>query len=175
MISSFDPKCVAESLQTVGLKRLPAVRFVSLSPLMAYFCPPSRKKTVSHSMKISTKQKEFIRFCLVGGGATALHYGIYLLLNRVMNTTIAFSTGYLISFFANFVLSNYFTFKTRPSAGKGVGFTISHIVNYLLQVGFLNLFIYLGVPKNWAPLPVYAITVPINFILVRTALKSSRL
>ena len=110
-------------------------------------------------MKISTKQKEFIRFCLVGGTATGIHYGIYLLL----------------SFFANFILSNYFTFKTRPSAGKGVGFTISHIVNYLLQVGFLNLFLHLGIPKNWAPLPVYTITVPINFILVRTALKSSRL
>ena len=131
---------------------------------------------IAHSMKISTKQKEFIRFCLVGGAATGIHYGIYLLLNKVMNTTIAFSTGYLISFFANFILSNYFTFKTRPSAGKGVGFTISHIVNYLLQSGFLNLFIYvLKVPETWAPLPVYAITVPINFILVRTALKSSRL
>ena len=64
----------------------------------------------------------------------------------------------------------------RPSAGKGVGFTLSHIVNYLLQSGFLNLFIYvLKVPETWAPLPVYAITVPINFILVRTALKSPRL
>ena len=127
-------------------------------------------------MKISTKQKEFFRFCLVGGTATGIHYGIYLLLNRVMNTNVAFSIGYFVSFLANFVLSNVFTFKTRPSAGKGVGFTLSHIVNYLLQSGFLNLFIYvLKVPENWAPLPVYAITVPINFILVRTALKSPRL
>ena len=126
-------------------------------------------------MKISTKQKEFFRFCLVGGTATGIHYGIYLLLNRVMNPNVAFSIGYFVSFLANFVLSNFFTFKTRPSAGKGVGFTLSHIVNYLLQVGLLNLFIYLGVPKDWAPLPVYAITVPINFILVRTALKSPRL
>ena len=127
-------------------------------------------------MKISTKQKEFFRFCLVGGTATGIHYGIYLLLNRAMNPNVAFSIGYFVSFLANFVLSNVFTFKTRPSAGKGVGFTLSHIVNYLLQSGFLNLFIYvLKVPETWAPLPVYAITVPINFILVRTALKSPRL
>ena len=65
-------------------------------------------------MKISTKQKEFFRFCLVGGTATGIHYGIYLLLNRVMNTNVAFSIGYFVSFLANFVLSNFFTFKTRP-------------------------------------------------------------
>lgn len=126
-------------------------------------------------MKISTKQQEFIRFCIVGGLATGIHYGIYLLLNKAMNTTLAFSIGYIISFFANFVLSNYFTFKTKPSTKKGLGFAISHLINYLLQIGFLNLFLYLSIPKNWAPLPVYAITIPINFILVRTVLKSKKL
>lgn len=126
-------------------------------------------------MEISAKQKEFIRFCVVGGLATGIHYGIYLLLNKVMNTTIAFSIGYIISFFANFLLSNYFTFKTKPSAKKGFGFAGSHLINYVLQVGFLNLFLYAGIPENIAPLPVYAIIIPINFVLVRTVLKSKRL
>ena len=102
-------------------------------------------------MKISTQQKEFIKFCIVGGVATGIHYGIYLLLNRAMNTTLAFTIGYIVSFLANFVLSNYFTFKTRPSAKKGFGFAMSHFINYLLQVGLLNLFIHIGMPKNRIP------------------------
>ncbi|MDO4704527.1 GtrA family protein [Tannerella sp.] len=126
-------------------------------------------------MEISAKQKEFIRFCVVGGLATGIHYGIYLLLNKVMNTTVAFTAGYIISFFANFLLSNYFTFKTKPSTKKGFGFAGSHLINYVLQVALLNLFLYAGIPENIAPLPVYAITIPINFILVRTVLKSQRL
>ena len=126
-------------------------------------------------MKISTQQKGFIKFCIVGGVATGIHYGIYLLLNRAMNTTLAFTIGYIVSFLANFVLSNYFTFKTRPSAKKGFGFAMSHFINYLLQVGLLNLFIHIGMPKNLAPVPVYGITVPVNFILVRTVLKSKKL
>ncbi len=40
-------------------------------------------------------------------------------------------------------------------------------MNYLLQIGLLNFFLWTGVDEVWAPLPVYAITVPVNFILVR--------
>ena len=42
---------------------------------------------------------------------------------------------------------------------------------YLLHVAFLNLFLWLGVSKSLAPIPVFAIVIPINFLLVRFVFK----
>lgn len=114
---------------------------------------------------------EIVRFGVVGVIATAIHYGVYLLLNIYINANIAYTLGYIVSFFVNFVLSNYFTFHTKPSVKKGFGFAFSHLVNYGLHIVFLNIFLYLGMSETWAPIPVYMIVIPINFILVRFFLK----
>ena len=110
-------------------------------------------------MSVFNKRREFVRFILVGILATATHYGI----------------GYVISFILNFYLSNIFTFNTKPTVRKGIGFGISHFVNYLLHIGLLSLFIWIGVPERWAPLPVFALVVPVNFLLVRFVLKSKKI
>ena len=68
---------------------------------------------------------EVIRFGIVGVIATFIHYGIYLVLNFVMISWIAYSIGYGISFLCNFYLSNKFTFKTKPTMTKGLGFGLS--------------------------------------------------
>ncbi|MCI7475204.1 MAG: GtrA family protein, partial [Prevotella sp.] len=51
------------------------------------------------------------------------------------------------------------------------GFAFSHAVNYVLQMLTLNLFLWVGVPKQWAPIPMFCICVPVNFVLVRFFLK----
>ena len=117
------------------------------------------------------KATEFIRFIVVGVLATAIHYGIYLLFLMFIQSWIAYSLGYAISFICNFFLSNYFTFKTRPTIKKGFGFGFSHAINYLLHIVLLFIFLQLGVPEQFAPVPVFAIVVPVNFILVRFFLK----
>lgn len=122
--------------------------------------------------KIKQKFYEIIRFGIVGVIATIIHYGIYLALNLIIVSWIAYSIGYGISFLCNFYLSNKFTFKTKPTIKKGIGFGLSHFINYLLQVILLSIFIQLGVPDNYAPLPVFCIAVPVNFLMVRFVLKS---
>ena len=108
-----------------------------------------------------------LRFVLVGGFATALHYGLYLLLRRVMPLNVAYTLGYVLSFVANFYLTAWFTFRIAPSWRKLVGMGGAHGVNYVLHMVLLNVFLWLGVPSAWAPLPVFAIAVPVNFVLVR--------
>ena len=78
---------------------------------------------------------------------------------------------YLLSFIFNYIASTKFTFKVKSTAKKGAGFTFAHIINYGLQTVFLTLFLWLGLPKNIAMIPVFGICVPINFILVRLFLK----
>ena len=116
---------------------------------------------------IPEKWQQPIRFCLVGGLATAIHYGIYLLLQLWIWAWLAYTIGYALSFIVNYILTNYFTFRTRPSAQNGVGFVISHAINYGLHIGLLELFLWIGVPNEWAPIPVFLIVIPVNFFILR--------
>ena len=115
---------------------------------------------------------EIFRFGIVGLIATTIHYLVYIYLESIGITyNISYTVAYLISFIFNFLLSNYFTFKTSPDISRGIKFSMSHIFNYLLQVTLLNIFIGLRINKKIAPLIVYCISIPINFILVRISLK----
>lgn len=122
-----------------------------------------------------TKYKEFLRFGLVGILATLIHYSIYLILNLIIVSWIAYSIGYGISFLCNFYLSSVFTFKEKATFKKGIGFSISHGINYLLHIVLLSLFLKLGMKEELAPIPVFAIAIPINFILIRFVFKSGKI
>ncbi|MBQ3857851.1 MAG: GtrA family protein, partial [Prevotella sp.] len=130
------------------------------------------------------KQKlgELVRFGVVGVIAVAIQYFIYLLLINVMEqvmlnmgdnvvATIANTIAYFISFVFNFIASTHYTFRVKASAKRGAGFAFSHVVNYALQTLILNLFVGIGVTKQVAMIPMFCITVPTNFILVRFFLK----
>lgn len=116
-------------------------------------------------------QIEFVRFGVVGIIATAIHYGLYYILYHFINLNIAYTVGYLISFCCNFWLSAKFTFKEEATAKRGVGFAFSHLINYGMQILVLNIALRLGVPEPLAPVPVYLICIPVNFLLVRFVFK----
>ena len=81
--------------------------------------------------------KEALRFCIVGAVATAIHYGVYFLLQFSLDVK------------------------------NGIGFGGAHLVNYFLQVSLLNIFLWLGISRPLAPVPVYCIAIPVNFLMVR--------
>lgn len=146
---------------------------------------------------------EFARFFVVGVGATLLHLAVYLLLNWLcglsdkdaLGITLTYAAGYAVSFVANYVVSLRWTFKTRGSVSKGLGFAFSHLVNAGLHLLLLNFFRAIGTgdalsmlliwltpwlvdllpvlgrPESLLPLPVYVIAVPVNFLMVRFFLK----
>lgn len=117
--------------------------------------------------ELSQRWASFARFVLVGITSTALHYGLYYLLMRVIPVNAAYTLGYVLSFVANFYLTAWFTFGRRPSWRRAFGFGGAHAINYLLHIALLNLFLWIGFSPSVAPLPVFAIAVPVNFLLVR--------
>lgn len=117
---------------------------------------------------------EFVRFAFVGVVATAIHYVVYLLLKLAISVNLAYTVGYMISLACNFVLTAKVTFRAEMSVLKGMGFLLSHLVNYCLHIVLLNLFIRAGIPSGFAPVPVYSIAIPVNFLLVRTVFKKFR-
>lgn len=133
---------------------------------------------------------EIIRFAIVGITATLIQYGIYWLLihgsshavmtntttdsslhTRHLWPTIAMTIAYLVSFVFNFIASTRYTFRVKANIRRGAGFALSHVVNYFLQMATLNIFLAIGIPKMWAPIPMFCICVPTNFLLVRFFLK----
>ena len=126
-------------------------------------------------LKSNDKKSEAIRFIMVGGLATLLQYGIYVVFVNAVGVSAVVSTliRYAISFVANFFLSSYFTFQSNPNARKGIAFTLSHLINMGMQTGLVAIFKGL-VGGTLALLPALAICVPVNFFLVRYAFKGKR-
>ena len=95
-------------------------------------------------------------------------------MENVINVNVAYTVGYALSFVANFYLTAYFTFGQKPSWGKAFGFGGAHLCNYLLHMGLLNLFLYLGLSKPLAPIPVFAIAIPANFLMVKFVFRKKK-
>jgi putative flippase GtrA len=133
------------------------------------------KRNICNSICNRKFINEFLRFGIVGTIAFLIHYGIYLLTMRWINVIIAYTLGYAISFVCNFFLTSHFTFKRKASVKKGFGFVGAHLFNYFLHMIFLNLFLYVGVSEQLAPIPVLCIVVPVNFLVVRYVFKSNKL
>lgn len=131
---------------------------------------------------MSGKLGEVVRFAIVGAAATLLQYAIYFGLIQFIGSgvskadahlwsAVAMTVGYVLSFVFNFIASTRFTFRVKANARRGAGFLFSHVVNYTLQMLTLNFFLWLGLSKQLAAIPMFCICVPINFILVRFFLK----
>jgi putative flippase GtrA len=99
---------------------------------------------------------------------------LYIALLVFVCYNVAYTIAYVVSFIINYLLTTSFTFKTKRSKKNGVGFIGCHVVNYLLQVLLLNMFVYFGCPDTLVPIPVFAICVPTNFLLVRMVMKNMK-
>lgn len=127
------------------------------------------KKLLNGDSRLS----EIMRFGMVGGVATCLQYGLYVVFVNAVGVRAVPSTliSYGISFVFNFLLSSYFTFHKRPTAQNGLGFALSHLFNLGLQTGLVAIFKEIVGP-TLALLPALAICIPTNYLLVRFAFTS---
>ncbi len=125
------------------------------------------KRQLTEKIKSNSKIMQFIRFGVNGVFATAIHYGVYLLLQQYINVNIAYTIGYLVSFSVNFIMTSYFTFQSRPTWKKFIGFSGSHAVNYTIEICMLNLCIYIGIDKTLAPFPAMMTAVIVQFTILR--------
>ncbi len=114
---------------------------------------------------------EMIRFSVVGVLITAIHYVVYWILQYIINVNIAWTAGYVVGFIANYYLTARYIFREKTNAKNGVGFGGAHLINYFLQMVSLNFFLWLGMSPEMAPVGVYAVSVPVNFLLVRFVFK----
>ncbi len=123
----------------------------------------------THVEEVKKKEgtKQFLRFCINGVIAAAIHYGTYFLFQLWADVNIAYTIGYLISFAYNFFATNYFTFHTHPTWKNFIGFAGSHGVNYFLHIILFNIFLFLGVHHLVAPPLVMLVAMLVQFTILR--------
>ena len=84
---------------------------------------------------------------------------------------VAYVCAFCVSIVCNFVLSSYFTFRVRPSVHRAVRFLAAHLINLVNELVLLEVWLWAGVPKLYAPLCVFLVAFPVNFLMVRFALR----
>lgn len=117
------------------------------------------------------QRSSVVRFVCSGVLATAIQYFVYYILKGTMPLAAAWTVGYLISFLANYFLTTLFTFHVRPTRSRALLFALCHVVNWGLQTLSLEAFVYCGLSEELAPLAVYAVCVPVNFLMLRRAMR----
>ena len=115
----------------------------------------------------SQKFWQFVRFVVTGCLSSAVHIGIYYLLMLWTSENVAYITGYVVSSVGNFFFTSYFTFRTKPTWKRFVGFAGSHAVNFGLHVVLFNLFLWMGVNALVIPYLVIGIAMMVQFTILR--------
>lgn len=132
------------------------------------------KEKFNKLVRSDSRLSEIMRFCIVGGIATCIQYGVYVVFVDAVGVKAVPSTliSYAVSFIFNYIFSTYFTFHKKPTTHNMLGFIGSHAVNMGMQTGIVAIF--KGIVGNTlALLPALAICIPLNYIMVRFAFNNN--
>ena len=117
------------------------------------------------------KLMQFVRFCIVGTVAAAIHYGVYYLMQLFLKggvwLSVDYTVGYVVSLVCNFFMTTHFTFRSHVSAGKAACFGFSHLVIFSLHIVLFNIFVAVGIHRLGAPVLVRMVAGPTNFLILR--------
>ena len=117
--------------------------------------------------------REFVRYCIVGVLATIIDVAIFYSLKLVVHYNIALVCGYCLSLIFNYFMTVYWTFSTKSSARNVIGVIAAHMINlFVVRMGLMWLFVNLvGLESGIAYIPMFIISVLINFFLLRAFVK----
>ena len=134
--------------------------------------------------RLPMKYRSAVRFVFVGTFGTGVQYGIYYLLLDIFQrqwpevgilTSVAFTAGFLIEMVCNYFLTNFYTFKTRPSWKNAGGFLLGRVLNYVIQLLLLNALVWLHMGEEWAGIVAIMLAGVINYFVLRPFYKDKKL
>ena len=122
------------------------------------------------------EMRQFIRFCIVGGICALIDAAVFYAVRLIAPYQVALVSGYVISLSVNYLLTVYWTFRTRSSVRNLVGIVGAHMFNlFVVRMGLMLLFVeLLGLRDSIAYIPMAAISAVTNYIVIRTVVKYSR-
>ena len=133
--------------------------------------------------RLPMKYRSAVRFVFVGTLGTGVQYGIYYLLLDIFQrqwpevgilTSVAFTAGFLIEMVCNYFLTNFYTFRTRPSWKNAGGFLLGRVLNYVIQLSLLNALVWLHMGEEWAGIVAIMLAGVINYFVLRPFYKDKK-
>jgi len=125
--------------------------------------------------RLPLKYRSAVRFVLVGALGTGLQYGIYYVLLGIFQTkwaedtwltSVAFTVGFVIEMVYNYLMTSFYTFRVRPTLKNAGGFLFGRTLNYVIQLIFLNVLIWLHMSEEWAGIAAIALAGVINYFVL---------
>ena len=125
--------------------------------------------------RVPLKYRSAVRFVLVGALGTGLQYGIYYVLLGIFQTkwaedtwltSVAFTVGFVIEMVYNYLMTSFYTFRVRPTLKNAGGFLFGRALNYVIQLIFLNVLIWLHMSEEWAGIAAIALAGVINYFVL---------
>ena len=117
-------------------------------------------------------RRETVRFLLAGGINTLILYGLYLLFRILMHYNPAYTAAYLLSIFSAYGLNCLLVFRVRVRLATFLAFPLVYLVQYGLNLAFLNLFVKLGMGTGIAPLAAVSAGLPAVYLMMRRVLRA---
>ena len=133
--------------------------------------------------RLPMKYRSAVRFVFVGTLGTGVQYGIYYLLLDIFQrhwpevgilTSVAFTAGFMIEMVCNYFLTNFYTFRTRPSWKNAGGFLLGRVLNYIIQLSLLNALVWLHMGEEWAGIVAIMLAGVINYFVLRPFYKDKK-
>ena len=125
--------------------------------------------------RLPRKYRSIVRYTIVGAVGTAMQYGIYyvflLLFERYCPdlhayVTVAFTIGFCVEMVSNYLLTSFYTFRSRPCLKNAGGFLVGRGVNYVVQIGFLHLLMLCALPEEWAGIGAIVLAGIVNYFVL---------
>ena len=119
--------------------------------------------------------RSIVRFVILGTVGTGVQYGLYYGFLELIDlfhidshfwVNAAFTVAFVLEMIFNYFMSAYYTFGTRPSWKNAGGFLGARSINFLLQLGGLNLFLWLGLSDEWAGITTILVAGVINYFIM---------
>lgn len=129
------------------------------------------------------KYRSVVRFIIVGAIGTAMQYGIYYVFLALFErycpdlhayVTIAFTIGFCVEMVSNYLLTSFYTFRSRPCLKNAGGFLVGRGVNYVVQIGFLHLLILCSMPEEWAGIVAIVLAGIVNYFVLMPFFKKKK-
>ena len=96
-------------------------------------------------------KREFFRFLVTGGSATAAQYAVFWLCISVIGigTTTASAVGYLLGSVVSYLMSYYYTFESKRSHAEAVrAFYLMVATGFFINIGIVHT---LATGLDWNP------------------------
>ena len=129
------------------------------------------------------KYRTVVRISIVGAIGTAMQYGIYYVFLALFErycpdlhayVTIAFTIGFCVEMVSNYLLTSFYTFRSRPCLKNAGGFLVGRGVTYVVQICFLHLLILCSMPEEWAGIVAIVLAGIVNYFVLMPFFKKKK-